>query len=163
MTKHVPGATENDRKTMNARLLLILGLWAFVACSTKVDATVLQCPDCAHISVTRVIDGDTFDSLSGRVRLFGVNSPERGQQCFGEATDRLRALARGSVRVEPGPRLQDSGGRLLFYAYTRSGSSIEEILIREGLAEAWRRDGQHRDHLVEVEQNARDNAVGCLW
>jgi endonuclease YncB( thermonuclease family) len=39
--------------------------------------------------VDRVIDGDTFDSASTRIRLFGMNTPERGDACFTEATDRL--------------------------------------------------------------------------
>src|SRR3989304_9548706 len=51
-------------------------------------------------SVTRVVDGDTFDtSASGRVRLADVDSPERGQTGFDEATDALAGMivGRGGV------------------------------------------------------------------
>ena len=36
-------------------------------------------------------------------------------------------------------------------------------MIREGLAEAWTRDGQHRDVLVGLEESVRQNRAGCLW
>lgn len=125
--------------------------------------TTLCCEECREVSVSRVIDGDTFDSPVGRVRLYGVDTPEREQQCYNAARRRLSGLAGGSVRVEPGPRASDPNGRLLFYAYTRRGESIDERLVREGLARAWAGDGQHRDLLVELEQGARRAGEGCLW
>ena len=86
------------------------------------------------------------------VRLFGVDTPERGEKCYGEATDRLRELAGGEVRVELGPRSRDRYGRLLYYVYTQDGDSIDEILVSEGLAKAWTRDGQHRDLLLSLDR-----------
>ena len=141
-------------------LLLVIGPILLAACSMAIEPTVLQCPDCQELTVTKVIDGDTFDGLSGRVRLYGVDTPERGEPCYRQATNRLRKLARRTVRVEMGPRLLDSGGRFLYYAYTKTGDSIDEILIREGLAEAWRRDGQHRSHLVSL-CHPRIGGRGC--
>ena len=125
--------------------------------------TTLCCPDCDIISVTRVIDGDTFVSVDDRVRLFGMDTPEVGEPCYSEATARLRELARDAVRVESGPRARDPFDRLLYYAYTESGESIDEILVREGYARAWTRDGQHRETLMSLEREPRENRVGCLW
>ena len=137
------------------------------ACSTvptpAEEQTMLRCIDCRTMSVQRVIDGDTFDTPSRRVRLFGVDTPERGKACFKEATNRLRSLAGSQVRVEPGPRAQDRGGRLLLYVYTESGNSIDEILIRDGLAVAWTRDGQHRGTLVSLAKEAQTMGTGCIW
>ncbi len=137
------------------------------ACSTvptpAEEQTMLRCIDCRTMSVQRVIDGDTFDTPSSRVRLFGVDTPERGKACFKEATNRLRSLVGSQVRVESGPRAQDRGGRLLLYVYTESGNSIDEILIREGLAVAWTRDGQHRDILVSLAKEAQTMGTGCIW
>ncbi len=105
--------------------------------------TTLCCSNCPAIPVLRVIDGDTF-ATSGdlSVRLFGVDTPERGEKCYREATARLRELAGGEVRVELGPRSKDRYGRLLYYVYIQDGGSIDEKLIREGLGEAWTKDGQ---------------------
>jgi len=125
--------------------------------------TTLGCIDCVEVEVDRVIDGDTLYTSRGRVRLFGVDTPERGEHCASQATKRLQQLAGDSVRLEDGPRATDSFGRILAYAYTSKGVSIDETLIREGLATAWTRDGQYRDLLVNLEQDARKQGSGCLW
>ena len=105
------------------------------------------------IPVLRVIEGDTFATSGNQsVRLFGVDTPERGEKCYREATARLRELAGSEVRIELGPRSKDRYGRLLYYVYTEHGDSIDEILVSEGLAKAWTRDGQHRDLLVDIGQ-----------
>lgn len=129
--------------------------------------TKLRCSDCPIIQVIRVIDGDTFVSIiggvRGRVRLFGVDTPERGMTCFSEASMGFRQLAGREVRVEPGPRGLDPGGRRLFYVYTVDGNSIDEIMIRAGLARAWTKDGQHRRGLTDWETTSRQSGEGCLW
>ena len=111
--------------------------------------------------MVRIIDGDTLDTSRGRLRLFGVDASER-ERCAPEATDRPRELASEMVRLEDGPRLTDRYGRILAYVYTADGVSIDEALIREGLATAWTR-GQHRDLLVWLEREARRQGAGCLW
>ena len=107
-------------------LLMLLGALLAVACAT-VEApeqpraitlgigttdgscgTTLCCSNCPTIPVLRVIDGDTFATSGNQsVRLFGVDTPERGEECYREATNRLRELAGGEVRVELGPRSLD--------------------------------------------------------
>ena len=154
-------------------MLAILILLAALAVQLRFDwlgeltsggcKTSLCCEDCRSIRVTRIIDGDTFDSGEGRVRLYGVDAPERDEQCHAQATNRLSKLAGSSVRVQPGDRPTDPNGRRLFYVYTKHGESIDETLIREGLGRAWTRDGQHRDLLVQLEKGARRSRKGCLW
>jgi endonuclease YncB( thermonuclease family) len=147
-------------------LLTAIVLVAALSCGAGAPSgpdTALSCPDCPPLLVERVVDGDTFDSSKGRVRLYGVNTPERGKKCFTEATDRLQELAGDFVRVEPGPRLEDGYSRPLFYAYTEDGQSIDETLVAEGLALAWTKDGQHREILVAAEGRAREEGNGCLW
>ena len=124
--------------------------------------TNLCCSSCPAIPVLRVIDGDTFATSGNQnVRLFGVDTPERGEKCYMEATARLRELAGGEVRVELGPRSRDRYGRLLYHVYTQDGDSIDEILVSEGLAKAWTRDGQHRDLLVGLAREARRDGSEC--
>ena len=155
--------------------LALVGGGAFAACVADVaidtfsdlsppsQSSSMRCSDCDTIPVTRVIDGDTFVSGDTRFRLYGMDTPEIGEDCADEATDRLKELAGNIVRVEPGPRRADVYGRTLAYLYTKSGMSIDEALVREGLAVAWTRDGQHRAHLIELEREARRQGTGCLW
>ncbi len=125
--------------------------------------TTLRCESCEAYQVTRVIDGDTIDTALGRIRIYGADTPEIGERCYQEATDELERLADGKVRLQPGPRATDSFGRRLFYLYTESGDSIDELLVRDGFAVAWTFDGPHRDLLVATEQAAQSQGVGCLW
>ena len=126
--------------------------------------TNLCCSICALMPVARVIDGDTFVNDQGqRVRVYGINSVERDLQCYDEAKNRFRELAGDAVRIQYGPRLNDRYGRDLYYIYTEDGRSVDELMVRQGMAHAWKVDGQHRDMLAELEAEARQNGAGCLW
>ena len=119
-------------------------------------------------TVERIIDGDTLVArLAGgaeTIRLFGLQARERGQPCAGEATARLAGLAPPgtTVLLHPGPR-NDDGQRLLRYVFLADGLSLDATLVAEGLAEAWRRDGQLREAIVALEAEARASGEGCLW
>ena len=165
------GRNHDGQKTRRDRILrwsLICSMTvAMISCGGNQPiqeyTTDLRCPDCPALKVDRVIDGDTFVSPLGRVRLFGVDTPERGMPCFNEARQGFHDLAGHEVRVENGPRRTDPGGRLLFYLYTINGNSIEEILLRSGLARAWTRDGQHVEEFSALESKTRRAGEGCLW
>jgi endonuclease YncB( thermonuclease family) len=88
-------------------------------------ATSIFCPGCQLVDVNGIVDGDTIDTSIGRVRFFGVDTPERGEACFTEATEFTRLLVGGQVRLEDGPRLEDTFGRRLAYVYDASGNSID--------------------------------------
>jgi micrococcal nuclease len=117
--------------------------------------------------VTHIVDGDTFDVvLDGtehRVRIFGVDTPERGEPCFSEATALLRTLASDEVFLHTDVRKVDRNGRLLRYVYREDGLSIDAVLIAAGVAHAWTDDGALREALVAVEAGARSTRAGCLW
>jgi endonuclease YncB( thermonuclease family) len=83
--------------------------------------TIICCSNCPDIPVHRIVDGDTFVSANATIRLFGVDTPERGEGCYEEATERLRELAGDSVRVQFGPRQGDAYGRILYYVYNLEG------------------------------------------
>ena len=120
------------------------------------------------VTPVRVIDGDTFEAaLAGGtaliVRIFGVNTPERGERCAGEATARLAQLTANRVLLMADERLEDAGGRQLRYVFTPDGRSIDAALVAAGLAVAWTSDGALRDQLVVIEETARSTGAGCLW
>ena len=53
--------------------------------------------------VKRVIDGGTFETISGqRVRLEGVDAPEKGKRGYAKATEKLASLVGNkNVLVDP--------------------------------------------------------------
>ena len=67
--------------------------------------------------VARVVDGDTLDlAVRGhpvRVRLLGVDTPERGQPGWAQARDSLALRLGNRARCTVGPRPRDAFGRLL--------------------------------------------------
>lgn len=119
------------------------------------------------VEVDRIIDGDTLDVRAAqtvlRVRVFGIDTPERGERCYDEATRQLGALAGREVRLVPDARQQDSGGRELRYVFTPDGRSLDASLLDAGLAKAWREDGRLRDLLLGIEASAQAARRGCLW
>lgn len=134
------------------------------------DTRPVFCADPSRMETVRVldiIDGDTLDvEIDGReerVRVFGIDTAERGQRCYAEASSRLKDLAGDELRLVDDVRDRDRNGRLLRYIYTPAGLSIDAVLISEGLANAWTRDGALRDALVELEAEARTRGRGCLW
>ena len=119
------------------------------------------------VTVTHIVDGDTLDEQASgvtlRVRVFGVDTPERGEPCYDDATKRLEALADHEVRLIPDRRQQDSFGRELRYVLAPDGRSIDATLVDEGYAHAWREDGALRDRLAQIEMSATAAKRGCLW
>lgn len=118
-------------------------------------------------TVENVIDGDTMDVLIGgerqRVRYYGIDAPEEGEECYEEATERNRELVGTTVRLEPDARNEDKYGRLLRYVFTNDGTSVDAALVSEGLAKAWREDGRYLARLTTLEIYAHEHGIGCLW
>jgi micrococcal nuclease len=135
------------------------------------DAELRVAPEAVPLQradVVRVIDGDTLvawvDGAEHSIRLFGLDAPEVGERCADEATARLRSFAPAgaTLLLHPGPR-NSHGDRLLRYAFRQDGRSLDATLVAEGLALAWRRDGQLRDAIVALEEAASASGTGCLW
>jgi endonuclease YncB( thermonuclease family) len=93
-------------------------------------------PPPGTVTVSRVIDGDTIEVSDGnRVRLIGIDTPERGECGYDEATAALRSLIGGAqVRLVPGARDDvDRYGRLLRYVEA-DGMDANLEMVRSGLA-----------------------------
>lgn len=113
--------------------------------------------------VTFVVDGDTLEIASGaHVRLIGIDTPEREECGYREATDALRTLVEGRRITLVNPKSvqdKDVHGRLLRYV-DRSGQDAGYDLLRAGLAVARydSRDGKD-PHPREERYRAADRRV----
>lgn len=91
--------------------------------------------------VTTVIDGDTIEvEIDGqlyRVRYIGMNTPERGQPFFQEATEANSSLVSGqTVILVKDVSETDRYGRLLRYVYLTDGTFVNGELVHLGYAQA---------------------------
>jgi micrococcal nuclease len=116
--------------------------------ATASQATLVPVEGALTVEVLNIVDGDTLDVRSAqtelRVRLYGVDTPERGEACYEEATARLAALAGDQVQLLPDARLTDQFGRELRYVYAADGALIDEQLVAEGFGHAWTDEGALR-------------------
>ena len=114
-----------------------------------------------------VIDGDTIEVVIGDrlipVRYFGVDTPERGDRCYREATDRNTTLIGETVLLLRDERTQDRFDRELRYVFLPNGVSVDATLVAEGYGRAWRDDGQYREEIIDLETEAEAANRGCLW
>ena len=87
------------------------------------------------LSLTRVADGDTVTIGKGqRVRLYGIDAPERDQPGGAEATAALRELL--ARQIDSMEILdQDRYGRWVAVIHTKDGTNVNLEMIRAG--QAW--------------------------
>ncbi|MCO5170537.1 MAG: thermonuclease family protein [Planctomycetes bacterium] len=115
--------------------------------------------------VKRVIDGDTLELTDGRrVRLVGINTPEKDEPLYAEATAALKELVDGQqITLEFDRERTDQYKRTLAYVFKGELFANGEV-VRRGLAYCytWEPNTAHRDELVTFQREARAARRG-LW
>ncbi|MEO0587428.1 MAG: thermonuclease family protein [Planctomycetota bacterium] len=132
------------------------------------------------VTVVNVIDGDTLDvdlpdapHATTRIRLWGVDTPERGDPAtqtppepgYQQATDATRDWAlHQTVTLELEPHsTRGRYGRLLAYVRLPDGDLLNERLLDRGLAHADPRFAHSlADRFDLLEAGARKRRIG-LW
>jgi len=113
----------------------------------------------------RVVDGDTLVLGAERIRLFGIDAPEKNQRCdpsgrnwaCGDwAAARLRTLVAGGVRCTALDR--DRYGRTVARCHS-AGRDVAAEMVRLGAATAYRR---YSNDYIGQEAEAKASARG-LW
>lgn len=162
--------------TLRARKLILFlvlalaataALWRVVRVFDLPPATAAGAEEAAR--VVRVFDGDTLlvrlDGREEKVRLIGVDTPEKGQPFAAEATAFVRDLVDGKnvmLRADPVSRDRDAYERLLRYVVLEDGRYLDAEIIRRGLGFAYTRFAFERaDEYVALEREARDEGRGA--
>lgn len=117
-------------------------------------------------NITRIIDGDTLDvfifsnNLTQRVRLLGINTPEKSQPYYKEAKDNLARYEGKQIQLET--KEKDKYDRILGYLLY-NGKLINKEQLELGLANLYyyREDEYYRE-MKQAEENARERGVG-IW
>ncbi len=91
-------------------------------------------------AVSRVVDGDTFylEGFATRIRLWGVDAPERDEEGFDAATDMLAELVAGQTlsceQVDT-----DRYKRIVARCYFPDGGDLSAAMIESGAASEYQR------------------------
>ena len=122
--------------------------------------------------VTHIVDGDTLDVrlASGkreRIRLIGIDTPERGGCYAAKATERTRQLALSKpvvLRGDPTQDTRDRYGRLLAYVWIPGGKDLGYQLVAGGFAKVYvYRDAFQRLSAYRNAETASRGADGGQW
>ena len=162
------------------------GCWRQLGCAALLIGLLLTCA-CSEAAskgvVEGVYDGDTLQVKGvGKVRLIGIDTPEREDSSrdrsftrLGARQRQLRPIGQAALRFNiaqakgktvrldfDGPR-KDRHDRTLAYVYLPDGRLLNRLLLEQGCAVVYRRfDFQHRDDFLRAEAAAREARLG-LW
>ncbi|MDI6721015.1 MAG: thermonuclease family protein [Candidatus Aenigmarchaeota archaeon] len=152
-------------KTFVVAISLVIAL-SFLSAYYIFRTTGLSIVEREKYLVTRVTDGDTIVIESGDpVRLLGIDTPEKGEKCYKEATNRLKELILNKeVEIERDEENKDRYKRLLRYVFY-NGTFINELLVAEGYAHLYfiEPNTKYNDVLKKAAQSAKNEGKGCLW
>lgn len=117
--------------------------------------------------VVRVIDGDTIvvnlNGVEENVRYVGINTPERDEACYRDATQANADFVEGqTVTLVRDRSDRDRYDRLLRYIYVGDTFVNRELVVR-GYAEAvlYDPDDRHFSAFSNLEQEAARAGRGC--
>ncbi len=129
-----PTRPKKAMKLRSSALTLALAIpLAWAAASTAPNA--FATPKQYEGTVTRVIDGDTFylNSVETRIRLWGLDAPERSEKGGNAATRALREIAHGQ-RVTCKEIDIDRYDRIVGQCFLNDGRDVTALMIESGKA-----------------------------
>lgn len=111
------------------------------------------------VNISEVIDGDTVNSEIGKIRLLGINTPERRMPFYSEAKNFTMQILGKKVEIEN--RGKDKYDRILAYIFLNGNFNAE--ILKNGLASlyVYKKD-EYFSELENAEKYARNNAIG-IW
>lgn len=127
------------------------------------------------VQVHTIIDGDTIIANGEKIRLLGINAPEKAynnKPAELGATQAINALKRllkpkgiwAKVRLEYDTHKKDQYGRTLAHLYLADGTWVNKKLLEEGVVHVYSfpDNRSHLNALLKAEATARTQQKG-LW
>jgi len=157
------------KNSMNTRFLVILFLIVIsgIYYYNLTGNVVIE----ESVIIVRVIDGDTLETFDGdKIRLLGINTPEKSMDYYEEARDFLEELVLNRS-VVLGRAGRDRYGRTLGYVFL-DGENVNSLILREGLGTLYYyeeddyykklRDSEEFARVDELSIWERSENYGCL-
>ena len=153
---------------MFRRALLILALGYIYVSPLQTGADEASFDLSGPVTVTQVVDGDSLRAGPLKIRVHGIDAPERKQRCKTaagrdwdcgvEATKAMQDIIQGAPELRCSLVDVDRYGRLIMHCLA-GDTDIGEALVEQGLAMAYRRYSQD---YVTAEQDA-ERAKRGIW
>jgi endonuclease YncB( thermonuclease family) len=146
-------------------LLIVVGNFVFIFNYFNLTGSDVEKFDESETGfVSKVIDGDTVVINGGSVRLLGMDTAERGEECYNEAKIRMEELVLNKeVRLEKDVQNMDQYKRLLRWIFIGE-KNVNLIMVEEGLAIArFYEDKKYKSKILQAEKEARAKRIGCKW
>ena len=116
-------------------------------------------------TVDHVADGDSLQvkhqGETVKVRLFGIDAPEKGQEFANMSRQRLKNLANGR-QVKVSVVEKDKYGRLISKVWLDDGTLLNHAMVGSGLAWWYERYAPGDSELRKLQANAKSSQLG-LW
>ena len=147
---------------MKSHPLTLLLLWMLVLPVQAANDRPSGVPDEAKwANVDRVVDGDTVYTKDGtKIRLHGIDTPERDQPYGQQATRALHGLIKTKVYVVE--KDTDRYGRLVGVLYTPEGLNVNLEMVCGGHAWWYERYARFDGDLEDCQESAQGARLG-LW
>lgn len=114
------------------------------------------------VNITKVVDGDTFEADSEKIRLLCINAPEKNHAFYDEARAKLIELKGKEVAILRDKTNKDRYERKLRYVFYKNRFINKEIL-EQGLSHLYMCGNlRYEKDLRKVEEKARKQEKG-LW
>ncbi len=157
-------ARKRKRLSLTTIILLIVVL-LIIRFVEDIDKDV---PVRDRFRISKVVDGDTVELQGGdKVRLLSIDTPEKGEPYYKEATDLVKQYTLGKlVELQYAEKRRDKYGRLLAYVYVDS-IFINKLILGNGLGYLYLfRDTESKmertKELLEAQQKAIKAEIG-IW
>ena len=112
-------------------------------------------------TLKRIIDGDTVELTDGtRIRLHGIDTPERDQPYGKQATRQLDKLLGRTVYVEE--KDTDRYGRVVAVLWSADGTNANAAMVCGGHAWWYERYARRDSELRDCQRDAQAESLG-LW
>jgi endonuclease YncB( thermonuclease family) len=156
-----------------------IGVWSETGCNgagerpdREFTSIYLQMPEnTTRAAVVRDVDGDTFEvEIEGQreyVRFIGIDTPERSNCYYTEASGRTSTLTHGEtvwLEADNSQADRDSYNRLLRYVWLSDGQLLNALLVQEGYAYeyTYRTPYIYQAQFMQLEHEAQRSGLG-LW